>query len=247
MDRLFVLDMPALMNFEADGKIIEYICDHFAKGRCDKVERTENLHDYGATKVINNIEYKVIPLSSVEHTREWLMRVHHVEMTPIEIPLELQKYNPGYQVMQGADLIYANPPGYKYFIKRIDEFKSWNSNQHPYEDDLTPYIKEDGVYVVSPKHTIYSEWRLFVYYDIIQCSNYSGNPMMFPDLNIIERIRYDYLKIPHPRAYTIDIAVTDIGTILLEIHPFIACGLYGFQDEDLLDMWEAGIDWYIKR
>lgn len=34
-----------------------------------------------------------------------------------------------------------------------------------------------------------------------------------------------------PIAYTLDVAITDKGdTVVLEVHDFFSCGLYGFND-----------------
>ena len=145
MDRLYVLDMPALKNFEADGKIIEYVCDHFSKYNCDKVERTDDLTKYYS--ITNTV--KVIPLSSVEHTREWLFHTYKVNMTPIEIPQVLRTYSPGYKTMSGDILLAMGYDKDKYFIKRIDKMKSWNSNMHPYDSTIHPFINRNGIYSKS--------------------------------------------------------------------------------------------------
>lgn len=243
MDRLYVLDMPALTNFEADGKIIEYICDHFSKYNCDQVVRTDNLSQYNQTLGI----LKVIPISSVEHTREWLKTNFHISFKPIELPEILMKYSPGYQKLTGEKLLKLGYDNDKYFIKRIDQMKSWTSLMNPYES-ARPYINKNGLYAISPIHSILAEYRLFIYYGkILGCQHYSGNPINFPNAEIISKMIYEYQTTKAPKAYTLDIMVTPEATIPLEVHPFVACGLYGFQDIKLLDMWEKGLDWYIKK
>ena len=79
-----------------------------------------------------------------------------------------------------------------------------------------------------------------------------------PDSKTIKNMVDAYAKVePHPGAYTLDIAVIkdDSGennnkknnkTVPLEIHPFVACGLYGFYERELLDMLEEGFMWYLK-
>ena len=242
MDRLFVLDMPALKNFEADGKIIEYICDHFSKYNCDKVERTNDLSQYGANKGI----YKVIPISSIEHTEQWLQKNYEKKMQPIELPYELQPYSPGYQQVSGDYILQNNFSAQEYFIKQTNKFKGWRSDQ--WDDDINQYIESQATYAIVPRHKIYAEYRFFIYKDeVIGVTHYSGSPLIFPDTKLIEKMIKEYNKTDSPEAYTLDIAITEIGTIPLEVHPFVACGLYGFQDLKLLDMWEKGLDWYIKK
>ena len=241
MDRLYVLDMPALTNFEADGKIIEYICDHFHKYNCDQVVRTDNLLQYGKTSGI----LKVIPISSVEHTRKWLNTNFHTSLKPIELPEVLMKYSPGYQKLTGEELLKLGYDNDKYFIKRIDKMKSWTSLMNPYES-ARPHISKNGLYAISPIHFVLAEYRIFVYCgDILGCQHYSGSPIAFPNEEIISKMVYEYITAP--KAYTLDVMVTPEATIPLEVHPFVACGLYGFQDMKLLDMWEKGLDWYIKK
>lgn len=243
MDRLYVLDMPALTNFEADGKIIEYICDHFSKYNYDQVVRTDNLLQYGKTSDI----LKVIPISSVEHTRKWLKTNFHTSLKPIELPEVLMKYSPGYQKLTGEELLKLGYDNDKYFIKRIDKMKSWTDLMNPYES-ARPHISKNGLYAVSPLHCILAEYRIFVYYDkILGCQHYSGSPLSFPNAEIISKMIYEYSFTTAPKAYTLDVMVTLEATIPLEVHPFVACGLYGFQDIKLLDMWEKGLDWYIKK
>lgn len=241
MDRLYVLDMPALANFEADGKIIEYICDHFHKYDCDQVVRTDNLSQYGKTSGI----LKVIPISSVEHTRKWLNTNFHTSLKPIELPEVLMKYSPGYQKLTGEELLKLGYDNDKYFIKRIDKMKSWTSLMDPYES-ARPHISKNGLYAISPIHFVLAEYRIFVYCgEILGCQHYSGSPITFPNEEIISKMVFEYFTAP--KAYTLDVMVTPEGTIPLEVHPFVACGLYGFQDMKLLDMWEEGLNWYIKK
>lgn len=241
MDRLYVLDMPALANFEADGKIIEYICDHFHKYNCDQVVRTDNLLQYGKTSGI----LKVIPISSIEHTRKWLNTNFHTSLKPIELPEVLMKYSPGYQKLTGEELLKLGYDNDKYFIKRIDKMKSWTSLMDPYES-ARPHISKNGLYAISPIHFVLAEYRIFVYCgEILGCQHYSGSPITFPNEEIISKMVFEYFTAP--KAYTLDVMVTPEATIPLEVHPFVACGLYGFQDMKLLDMWEEGLNWYIKK
>ena len=49
-----------------------------------------------------------------------------------------------------------------------------------------------------------------------------------------------------PLSYTLDIAVTPRGTILLEVHNFVSCGTYGYCEKNLLDMYRNGIEYELS-
>lgn len=250
MDRLFVLDIDSMAEYGSDGVLINYIIGEYARKSLDRVvytsvAQTEKEIEY------RGIKYKVIPISSVEKTREYLYNVYGVDMPPIEVPGDLKKYRQDLKVMLGKDIPKDNlKNSYAYFIKRIDKLKSWNNLL--YDGDISSYIEPDALYSLSPRHNILSEWRVFVHKgEIVACQNYLGGPLEFPDADTIRQMVYDY-KTDVPGAYTLDIAVIgDIGkkcnTIPLEVHPFVACGLYGFEDKRILDMWEDGFDWYVKN
>ena len=112
-----------------------------------------------------------------------------------------------------------------------------------------PFIKPDTNYVVSQKIKIYSEYRVFVWKNNIQAiQNYNGMPDVFPDIQTVKNMITTYSKYPHPQAYTLDVAVTnDFQTAIMEIHPFVSCGLYGFYNEKIPDMLESGVNWYLSQ
>jgi len=60
-----------------------------------------------------------------------------------------------------------------------------------------------------------------------------------------------YREEPHPEAYTLDVGVRRgvQGAITepIEVHPFVACGLYGFDGDALPDMLAKGAEWYRKQ
>jgi len=247
MDRLFALDKGTLKVFDADSGIMNYICTYYAHRHCDICIGFDDITQLKKTMTLHNIEYKVIPIASIEHTREFLAKNYGAKMVPIEVPPVLEKFSPGYKITRGDDLL-ANATNYdndKFFIKRIDELKSWNNL---WCEGYYEYIEKDGLYSICPRQNILAEYRIFVYMDNIEgCYHYSGNPMVFPDAKLIQEMVNLYKTVPHPAAYTLDIAVTNERTFPLEIHPMVSCGLYGFQSANLLDMWEKGLDWYIEQ
>ena len=99
---------------------------------------------------------------------------------------------------------------------------------------------EDDKYFISEVVEIESEWRVFVFKELLEMKmvglrNYIGDFKIFPDINLLEDMISDYVE--SPSAYTMDVGISrDRGTFLLEIHPFVSCGLYGFDNYKILPM-----------
>lgn len=79
-------------------------------------------------------------------------------------------------------------------------------------------------------------------------SSGSDGVLYFPDSDTIKNIVLDIKKYStsggkFPLSYTLDIAVTPRGTILLEVHNFVSCGTYGYCEKNLLDMYRNGIEY----
>ena len=91
-------------------------------------------------------------------------------------------------------------------------------------------------YQVSTKiNDIRSEWRVFVHNNKVQqVCYYDGDPLVFPDSHRIQQMVERYSREDAPIAYTLDVAVTDYSTYVIEVHRFFSCGLYGFADYRIL-------------
>ena len=99
-------------------------------------------------------------------------------------------------------------------------------------------ILPDVDYDISEVIDIQSEWRVFVQMDEVVGVKHYGTEHVFPlpvdkkqvldMVKTIERARYDGYAFP--LSYTLDIAVNESGSFLIEAHPFVSCGLYGFAD-----------------
>lgn len=250
MDRCFVIDETALKEFGSDGEVIKYLVKELAHKNLDIYITVNSVWGYPKTYVKNGIKYKVIPVSSIEKTRKWLKDNYGVNMKPIEIPKCLRCFSPDYEILSGKELIKSQKTTSDYFIKRIDELKLWNNLL--YDSDVSSYIVDDATYSVSPKRNILSEYRVFVHNDkIVGCQPYITNTLAFPNVALLETMVDIYKEQDNsrPRAYTLDIAVRNReGLIMpLEVHPFVSCGLYGFEDNLILDMLESGLDYYINQ
>lgn len=95
--------------------------------------------------------------------------------------------------------------------------------------------KGDSKYLVSEPLNILTEWRAFVFHGQIRDIRcYNGDPWLIPSKPAVEAMVTEYTDCPP--AYTLDVAVTEVGTYVLEVHNFVCCGLYGFADSKLIPM-----------
>ena len=225
MDNVFILQKEYTKSI--DGFIIKDIMANYANWYLDKfIIEGDN---YSLLK-----REKLIPVGNLIFVQQYLDK----KMKPIEVPEELRKYlNREYHIIKGKDI----PNEFKnenYFFKDADTLKKWNNALNPY--DLT-FDKETN-YVVSKRVIFDSEYRIFIYdNEILGLENYLGDILLFPDIDYIKDIINNY---EGPNAYTLDIGIHDGKTDLIEIHPFVSCGLYGFYDKNIIPMLKEGFNWY---
>ena len=75
--------------------------------------------------------------------------------------------------------------------------------------------------------------RCFVYQNkLVGLQNYSGDFTKFPNVDIINKMIDTYKS--SPVAYTLDVAIDKNNTVVIEVHDFFSCGLYGFNDHRIL-------------
>jgi len=123
----------------------------------------------------------------------------------------------------------------QFFIKELEEYKGFRGIINDCSVKL-PLDYPRNV-LLSEKMDIISEYRVFVYKDkLVGINNYSGEFNKLPDLYLIEEMINEYKsEKDRPMAYTLDVAITKEGkTALIEVHPFVSCGLYGFRRYDIL-------------
>lgn len=200
----------------------------------------------------------LVPLGDLNWAREWLAGIPEAVdpmLTPIEIPDALLPYvGREYFWARERNLDAEHMNAGKYFLKDADTLKTWNSML--YDGYVSEIIEPDTIYSVSEKVNFLSEWRVFVFEDVERGAyNYLGDAMMFPDRDRIHemvRAYADDILRPRPRAYTLDVGIIadkhtgEHVTVPIEVHPFVACGLYGFSSPVIADMLVAGYEWYLK-
>lgn len=193
-----------------------------------------------------------IPVGSLEFVEEHLKKYHNVDkMNPIEVPLILMK--PEFLCRSYSIVPYRSlPKSGEFFVKDASNLKYFcycgNVEDIP-ESDLKRMDKT-ALYVVSDVVDIASEYRCLVSSDkLLAVNHYQGNPLIFPDPKIIQKMIVQYIAdSTRPKSYTIDIAVLKDGrTCILEVHPWACVGLYGYLFDDGLPYCYAdGYNYYLQ-
>lgn len=217
-----------------------------------------------------------VPVGSLEFVGSFLENVKGSSyMKPIEIPDFLQKkeyLKREYKICKFKDL----PKTGTYFIKDASFLKCGQPNMHfmPFINDTLFKSTDDWEehdYVCSEVLPIIdAEYRVLVNEDnIVGVQFYSGTKIIeetdydfgfispyagilcFPDGDMLESVIKDIKAFRvsggiFPKSYTIDVAVTPRGTVLLELHNFVSCGTYGFCDKVLINMYSNGIDFELQ-
>lgn len=103
-----------------------------------------------------------------------------------------------------------------------------------------------GPYFISSilENDIVSEWRVFFIHNrIVGIKPYYVKDWAMPDKGKTERMLREWKD--KPPSGTLDVAVLDnSNTVIIEAHPFISCGLYGYDSPDILNMLAYSWNWY---
>lgn len=267
MDRLFILQKSYVEDkFNPDGTNILHMLKVFARRYFDEYSvmddtcfaecLTERIDP-----VVQKAEaggQKIIPVGDLKFVGEGLKYISgnpNFRMKPIEIPnifWHRRFLCRDYEILPGKDIPKEKiGNGREWFIKDASELKCWNNLL--IDGDSTPYIDEKKIYAVSNRIKILSEYRIFVFRDeVVGIMNYDGDPLLLPDVDYVKTVTNMYHKISHPKSYAMDVAEMAFAngkfrtTTLLEIHPFVSCGLYGLYDRRVLNMLEDGVNWYLE-
>jgi len=178
----------------------------------------------------------MIPIGSIEFVLNYIKTFHPKTTMPVpkNIPNELILNFTGRDVFNGqkSDI----QPGC--FVKSNTEFKgiceiATEQNNYP-----------EGSYQLSEKVEFLSEWRAFVFQEkLIGLHNYSGDFTLMPNVNTIRKMINAYSE--QPVAFTLDVGILESNksTVVIEVHDFFSCGLYGFNNPQLPFMFSQ---WFEK-
>jgi len=181
----------------------------------------------------NHIINSTLPIGSVEFVNEFLSHFYGKELKPTNIPLELRALEfTDRVVFDGNECDIKDEdkmvhPNLGWFVKSNDKIKSY-ANMHRVGDNIPV-----GNYQYSTKMNIESEWRAFIYKGkLVGLNNYTGDFTKFPNVELVNRMIDTYKSAPI--AYTLDVGIELGRTFIIEVHPFIGCGTYNFNNLGIL-------------
>lgn len=180
-----------------------------------------------------------IAVGSIEFTNKALELGHSTgPMKPINIPDELFENDftgrkcAVIKSKEDVQKLFKEWDAPYLFVKSNSKIKAGYTDTY-YKSDNIP---DDTEYFVSEPVDIISEWRCFVYRGVIKgIKNYSGDPWVLPEQGFVE----DCIKKmgDNLTAYTLDVGVLSDGKpVIIEVHNFVSCGLYGFDNSAMIPM-----------
>lgn len=139
------------------------------------------------------------------------------------------------------------------YIKSIERYKGDSNLNHLGFWDKNNF--EEDFYLVSNLIDIDCEYRVFVLNDnILDIKMYVGNWDCYNllDLSIVsdvvKTIKNNRNLEDFPLCYTLDFYINNNKTYLMEVHPFVSCGLYGFNDlSKIFNMFIFGYKYYLNN
>lgn len=190
---------------------------------------------------INNcyIHSNMIPIGSVEFVKNYIKFWFDKTPKPLNIPTELllEKFTLR-KVFNGTEKDIND----NCFIKSNNTIKGFTEFIYDKNKNIPK-----GNYQISEIIDIESEYRVFVFHDmIIGMKHYIGDYFLYPNSNLIKDMVLSWKS--SPKAYTLDIGVTSNNeTVIIECHDFFSVGLYGFDDLKLPYMYSHWFYEYIKK
>ena len=192
-----------------------------------------------------------IPVGSIEFVEECLRNYNGIsQIKPILIPDELSAFAGRYYIVTGnkrVSNVFAPRSASKVFVKSASRCKCDYTGFYNLKE--ISHIPED-LYFISEPVSIISEWRVFVFVGEVQDIRcYDGDFWKMPDRETVDKMIKSYRDCSP--AYTLDVAVvkTEAGfrTVVMEVHNFISCGLYGFRSRRILPMLSGAYKYEIRQ
>lgn len=184
-----------------------------------------------------------IPVGSLQFVFAYMERHYGIPLEaiePINIPILLREepfLKRKVELCSKKDMKWTG----ERFVKSQDRYKFFTDIVRNPED------VPEGTYLVSEVVEFDSEWRAFVQGgSLVGLQHYVGEFTSFPDVSFIQTLIQAYSN--SPLAYTLDIGKTNKGWALIEVHPFVSCGLYGFADYKKLPiLFVQGFHWFLRE
>lgn len=200
----------------------------------------------------------IIPIGTVEFVNKVLILKGHSELKPLNIPNALMKpefVKRKVAYVKGKDnvpALFTNWHRPQLFIKSNSKIKADYTDFY-YKNHLDK-LPEDN-YLVSEILPFEAEFRAFVYEDeLLDIKQYLG-PSSTINKDFVKQCIKEYaVDKSKPKAYTLDIGKVytiaekqEDSYAVIELHPFISCGLYDFEDTRMIAMLQAAWAWALKN
>ncbi len=182
-----------------------------------------------------------MPLGDIPFTEAFFHIFYGVEREmPIEIPTVLRTdefLKRKYSIRKSENI----PKHGEYFIKDVSQLKQFSYNgelsyflydgilEEPKSKfDTSLHLNKNHLYQVSEVIPILSEYRIFVLSnEIYSVGNYDGDVKLFPDMELIQKaVNIWSMQKDCPQSYSMDVAITNFGTVILECHILFSTGIY---------------------
>lgn len=108
-------------------------------------------------------------------------------------------------------------------------------------DDITDHPLNDHDEVLVAEYVVFlTEWRCFVCNEeILQLSHYQGDPLQFPDVEVIKAAISDFGN-DAPSGYGIDFGVLESGrTVLVEVNEGYSLASYGLNSVEYAEILQS--------
>lgn len=178
-----------------------------------------------------------LPIGSLEFMKKTAEILGFEMPKPLNIPESLKLYC-GRKVWESN----IDEITYPCFVKPLEEAKLFTGFVAKSNRDFGLYPELKGfngkLMCSEPINNILSEWRCFVLKGkVLNCSNYSGDPLIFPDKRKIEFLINKFFDAPS--GYSLDVCVTDKETQLIEVNDGWSLGSYGCDSNDYFKLLKA--------
>ena len=194
----------------------------------------------------------LLPVGTIPFVETWLKKCHGIDkINPIEIPKSLRTEE--FLKREYSIVPYCRIPHGIYFVKDVTALKEFafeGDTEELFTGKIAGTVDQSHMFQASELVDILSEYRVYVIdVQIENVCNYNGSPLVFPDMDLVSKANSIYMTQPdYPGSLTIDVMVTERGTSLIEIHPFISVGLYSTLWSDrLLNAYADGIKYVLEH
>jgi len=232
---------------DIDTAIIEEILQR--RKRIDSYEKMtlQSLYETNRNEV-----KRAVPIGTIQFVESWLKKCHNIDrINPIEVPecLRTEEFlKRDYRIVPFSEI-----PAGEYFVKDVSALKRFvyfGDTERLFTGKEGGRVDSTHLFQVSEIENVLSEYRVYVIDGKIEnVCNYDGSPLLYPDMDLICRANQRYMtRHDYPKSLTIDVMITKKGTEIIEIHPFISCGLYStLWGDNLLTAYRDGIDYVVRH